>query len=852
MDPRAVATAESPVGLPTTIGRYVVLHLVGRGAMGDVFAAYDPKLNRKVAIKVLRPRAGADVVDTSLRLRMVREAQAIAKLSHPNVVVVHDVGAFGSQVFVAMEFVEGQTLAEWLTAESRGWPEVLKVFADAGQGLVAAHEKSLVHRDFKPDNVMIGSDGQVRVMDFGLARSTLPTIPRRAPRSLAGGDGEAMMTGDSERSGLTNATDEKDLAATREVSPVHWSSDAPAAVASDVTILQITRAGTVMGTPAYMAPEQFLGRDTDARTDQFSFCVALYEALYRAGPFGGNSPEEREAEVLRGQVREPPARTAVPPQIRRVLLRGLKIDPAERWPSMKALLAELEDRRRFSDRRRLAAGAAARLKGIWEAPVRGRPVESKAKDQMRTAFLATRKPYAAGAFENASRVLDGYASKWSAMYVEICEATHVRGEQSPEVMDLRMACLLECLEDLRALTRLLRNADADVVQNAVKAANALGGIERCADVTLLRSTLRPPDPATRTDVDRLRVHLAEVRALDHVGRYNDGLKAIAAIEDEVRRVGYGPLLAEVCLERGHLHGDRRDWPEAGRALEEAVWTAELCRHEEVVARAAVTLVFVASETEGGFPVAEVWTRHAEAVLRRMGGHDRLWGWLLNNRSYLRHRQKRFAEALDDARQAVLAKEKAGGADDPDIAQSLNNVSQVLVDQGVLHEALTHLERALVIAERGYGPQHPTTGLFLSNYAEMLNALGRFDEARGPAARALAIFEAEIDPHGAAICYPVMALGTAYLGSGDVELAMPLFERAVAIRESKVSDPTLLGESHFALARALYPTGRDPPRARALAERARAEYARAKPTPLVTNELAKIDAWLAKSHGECGQ
>ncbi len=803
-----------------------------------------PKLNRKVAIKVLRSRAGADIVDASLRLRMVREAQSIAKLSHPNVVVVHDVGAFGSQVFVAMEFVEGQTLSEWLAAEPRAWPEVLKIFTDAGQGLAAAHEKNLVHRDFKPDNVMIGLDGQVRVMDFGLARSTLPSVPRRAASSLPGGQDDATIGPAEQRSGVDDAADEGDLESTREVSPVHWSSDAPAHVASDVTILQITRVGTIVGTPAYMAPEQFLGRDTDARTDQFSFCVALYEGLYRAGPFAGKTAEEREAEVLRGHVHEPPSGNDVPPQIRKLLLRGLNVDPAERWPSMKALLAALEDNRRFSGRRRLAAGAAAKLKGIWEAPGRGRSVASKTKEQVQRAFLATGKPYAAAAFKNTSGILDAYASKWSVMYVDICEATHVRGDQSPEVMDLRMACLLDCLEDLRALTRLFCSADADVVQNAVKAAHALGSIERCADVTLLRSAVRPPDPAARDAVDELRVRLAEVRALERVGRYNDGLKAIGAIEEEVRRVGYGPLLAETSLVRGLLHATRREFAEAARALEEAVWTAELWRHEEIVAHGALTLVFVASETEDTFAVAEVWGRHAEAVLRRMGGHDIFWGWLLNNRSCLRQRQKRFAEGLEDARLSALAKEKAGGADNPDIAHSLNNMSQVLIDQGALHEALNHLERALEIGERGYGPHHPATGMFLSNYAEVLNGLGRFEEARAAAARALAIFEAETDPDGGPFTYPMMALGTAFLGTGDVELALPLLERATAIRESKVSDPTPIAESHFALARALQTTGRDPARARALADRARAEYARALPSPLVTNELARIDAWLA--------
>jgi tetratricopeptide (TPR) repeat protein len=543
-------------------------------------------------------------------------------------------------------------------------------------------------------------------------------------------------------------------------------------------------------------------------------------------------------------VREPPSRSDVPPQIRKLLLRGLNVDPAERWPSMKALLAALEDNRRFSGRRRLAAGAAAKLKGVWEAPGRGRSVASKTKEQVERAFLATGKPYAAAAFKNASGILDAYAGKWSAMYVDICEATHVRGEQSPEVMDLRMACLLDCLEDLRALTRLFFSADADVVQNAVKAAHALGSIERCADVMLLRSAVRPPDPAARDAVDELRVRLAEVRALERVGRYNDGLKAIAAIEEEVRRVGYGPLLAETCMVHGMLHTSRGDFPEAGQALEEAIWTAELCRHDEIVAHAATTLVFVASQTEGALPVGEVWSRHAEVVLRRMGGHDIFWGWLLNNRSCLRHRQRRFAEGLEDARLSALAKEKTGGADNPDIAQSINNMAQILIDQGALHEALKHIERALEIAERGYGPQHPATAMFLSNYAEVLNGLGRFDEALVAAARGLAIFEAETEPDGGAVSYPIMALGTAYLGTSDAELALPLLERATAIRESKLSDPTPIGESHFALARALHTMGRDPARARALADRARAEYARARPSPLVTNELARIDAWLA--------
>ncbi len=810
--------------------------------MGEVYAAYDPKLNRKVAIKVLRSRPGAHIVDADLRLRMVREAQAIAKLSHPNVVVVHDVGAFGDQVFVAMEFVDGQTLSEWLAAEPRGWPEVLKIFSEAGRGLAAAHEKDLVHRDFKPDNVMIGADGQVRVMDFGLARSTAAVGARRAPPP-PGADAPSRDRSGA-RAGARERASEDDLGATREVSPVHWSSDAPANVASDVTILQITRAGAVMGTPAYMAPEQFQGRDTDARSDQFSFCVALYEGLYRSSPFAGHTFEERQVSVLRGSVREPPARNGVPQWIRKMLLRGLMIDPAERWPSMKALLAALEDNRRFSGRRRLASGAAAKLKNVWEAPARGRGVESEAKIEMRRAFLATAKPYAAAAFEGASRILDNYTASWTAMYVDICEATHVRGEQSPEVLDLRMACLLDGLADLRALTQLFRNADAGVVQNAVTAANALGGIERCADVDLLRAAVRPPeDPATRATVERLRARLADVRALGHVGRYTDGLKALAPLEEDVQRVGYGPLSAETWFERGRLHADRRDWPDAARALEEAVWSAELCRHEEIVAQAATTLVFVTCETEPSFAVAEVWSRHAEAVLRRMGGHDVLVGWLLNNRAYMRMRQGRLDEGLEDARRSALAKERAGGANNPDIAHSLNNLSQVLVERDELHEAMQQIERALAIADPGFGPEHPVTAMFMSNHAELLNAFGRFEEACTHATRALAIFEVETESDGAATTFPLTALAVAHLELGRFQQALPMLERACAIREDKVTDSVQLGEVHFALARALRAAGREPERARALAIRARAEYAQSAPGPAVARELAKIDAWL---------
>src|SRR5450432_4380055 len=169
-----------------TIGRYVVLGLVGRGGMGEVYAAYDPELDRKVAVKLLRVKPGNGVSLAEGRQRTLREAQAIARLSHPNVVIVFDVGTFEDQVFIAMEFVDGNTVTYWLQSQLRSWQDILKVFMAAGRGLTAAHDKGLVHRDFKPDNVMVGRDGQVRVMDFGLARQMdKPGIKEHRPRGAS-------------------------------------------------------------------------------------------------------------------------------------------------------------------------------------------------------------------------------------------------------------------------------------------------------------------------------------------------------------------------------------------------------------------------------------------------------------------------------------------------------------------------------------------------------------------------------------------------------------------------------------------------------------------------------------------
>ena len=295
------AGPQRPVRRGDLISRYVVLDRLGAGAMGVVYAAFDPELDRRVAIKLLQAQPGGSSKsdESGASSRLLREAKALARLSHPNVVAVHDVGVHEDRVFVAMEHIEGETLREALRSP-RTPGEMLALFVQAGRGLAAAHAVGLVHHDFKPDNVMIGGDGRVRVMDFGIARAVAP----------AAADADLVRTFDE--LGLNQSDDD---------------------------VATLTRAAG--GTPAYMAPEQHLAGQTDARTDQFAYCVALYEALFGQRPFRGKTVGELAYSVTTDPPREP-TRGSVPIAVRRAVLRGLSKRPADRWPDMDQLLAVLE------------------------------------------------------------------------------------------------------------------------------------------------------------------------------------------------------------------------------------------------------------------------------------------------------------------------------------------------------------------------------------------------------------------------------------------------------------------------------------------------------------------------------
>jgi predicted Ser/Thr protein kinase len=288
---------------PVQLGRYRIERELGTGGMGVVYAAFDPDLERRVALKLLRSGPTEEA-----RTRLLREARAMAKLSHPNVVAVYEVGTHEGTDYVAMELVDGDSLATWLREAERGRREVIDALVAAGRGLAAAHAVGLVHRDFKPHNVLRAKTGHIKVTDFGLARPA-GAAPGEAPKG-------------------------------------------------PVTEPTLTATGSLLGTPAYMAPEQWRGGDVGPATDQFAFCVALWEALANERPFRGDSSEELRASVERGPRTLDASK--LPRRLREIVRRGLELEPAARWPSMDALLAEITRRRRSP----YIAGAAAALLAV--------------------------------------------------------------------------------------------------------------------------------------------------------------------------------------------------------------------------------------------------------------------------------------------------------------------------------------------------------------------------------------------------------------------------------------------------------------------------------------------------------
>lgn len=824
------------------VGRYRVESRLGAGAMGVVYAAVDPELGRRVALKLVRADAVGERADR-LRERLLREAQAMARVAHPNVITVHDVGALGDQVFLAMELVEGGTLGEWLRARPRDTGDIMRVFVQAGRGLEAAHRAGILHRDFKLDNVLVGSDGRVRVTDFGLAR---------------GLEHEPAEGGDDRAEGLLSAT--------------------------------LTRTGAALGTPAYMPPEQLAGLRTDERADVYSYSVALFEALHGERPFRASSIDELRVAIASGPVSPAPSGRRVPRWLDRVVRRGLAARPEDRWPSMTALLSVIEARPRRARALAAAVGAALAVGVVASAVVtRGPPPctgaaeawggawDARADAQLRTAFRASGGARAEAMAAQVAAALDARREAWVAMRTEACVATRVRGEQSEALLDRRLSCLDDRRREVAALVSVLERADVALVDRAGGALAELRPLELCANARALGA---PPvlsaDDRARRDV--LAAELAQARALHVAGRYDEALTMVSRGATLAATLGDPRLLGELLVERGVEEEEHFRYRDAEATYHHAARVALRSHDDAVLADVWIRLIGLVGYRFERAEESHLWAGFAEAAVENLGGDAwrearvferlSLVEWAIEAKLVEARAHYLRARSLVKGRSALEAPmfldEEHGG---------------ILTDMGLYDRALSTHAQVMRRVEETFGREHTEFYYAGANYGESLALAGR-------PAEAVPLLTEVVDRFGATIRdgFASHRLAEAYRRLGDAERALardreamtmladdadsldagfaltglgvdlwmlgrsrealPYLEHAARIR-ARVKLPTTVADTQWALARALWDSGGDRARASALAGRAEdafATAAKAYGSPAFAARATEIAAW----------
>ncbi len=733
----------------TIVSRYVVLQRIGVGGMGVVYAAYDPQLDRRVALKLLS-RARSE--DTQGRIRMLREAQAMARLTHPNVVAVHDVGEFDERTFIAMEFIAGPTIKAWLAAAPRSWRQVLSVFARAGRGLVAAHEVGLVHRDFKPENVLLTLDAtdavtRVLVTDFGLARDSSDR-------------GETLR---------------------------------------DAASIEDTVA--FAGTPRYMAPEQFPqagDRATGPWTDQFSFCVALYEALFGERPFEGTTVHDLGEAVVSGRVREPASRTGVPWRIRQAVLRGLRVDRSQRHPSMQALLAILEhDPARV--RRGVVAGGLVVAAAVTAASVQlmfdpgTRKCERGAaeiesvwnegrSETIAQAFGALSVPGAGSRWSTMAPNIDAHVAAWREMYVETCTATLVRGQQSGERMDARMRCLQDDRDGLDAVLAELGSVDDVMAQRLETMVLGLPSVDRCIDPR--GPSFADLDADSLAAVEEGRRQLAVADARNIAGRYVAGITAADLALAAIDGVAVPELRGRILKVKGQLQNRAGESVLAEATLRAALSELAPVGAHEGAAEAWIELIFVVGDALSRPQEALAMQLAAELELAAMGGD-----------AFLQRRLETvlgavYAEAgkLDEAvahHQAAIALGESSGASAPALLVLYGNYGNTLYDLGRYREALDAHQHAYDLAVRAYGDAHVQTSTDMMSVARDAEKLGEGEKARALYLRALSIREESLGRDSKGVGEILLNLGVLEYANNELAAAREHGQRALQIFEHRL-------------------------------------------------------------------
>lgn len=717
-------------------GRYRLMRRIGAGGSGEVFEAWDQQLQRRVAIKLLRGAMNGGLDERARRL--TREAQALARLAHPNIVTVFDVGRCSPKmggllgdepegtVFVVMEYVEGLTLGAWLTSASRSWREVVAMFLVAARALAAAHAQGIVHRDFKPSNAVIGSDGRLRLLDFGLAREI---------------DGAAASPEDTGPAPVT-----VEMAEVVERASSH-------------VLAKVTASGAVMGTPSYMAPEQHRGESADAQTDQYSFCVALWFGLFGEYPFEGDSLGELVV-AKEGQPPTPPAKR--PRWLVRTLRVGLSPTRSGRHASMDRVCSRLE--RGLGRRSRamamgvvgvitiagIGAGTQARVIHDREAC---EGVTDVGGWQARRAHIRSLRARSADLRHQADvdRVeqgLDAYAERLQREIQASCDDPGAPGATAWR------ECLRGREQELEALVTVLAEADAEVLARATELVARLPSVVACSDDGAPSRSPGVADPEQTQALLRGEM-LAKV---GHHARAREIAQGLLAPGDPGTRARAHMLLGTVnLLETG------RTPPEATEQFHAALLEAERVGDSATAIRALTQLVHVVGAVEGQFRQADRYAALAQAKLERHEGMVELRAGLAFQRGLSRYREYRNDAALEQYGEALQLRLASLGPQHPKTARVRIEIGHVLLRQGKLERARAQHGQALAILERYYGAEHIAV-------AGALVGLANIDSKQQRLVQALAKFDR------------VLALNRATRGERHDTVAVALSNRATVLEK----------------------------------------------------------------------
>ncbi len=736
-----------PIG--TELGRYVLLDRLGAGAMGLVYSAYDAQLDRKIAIKIVKAGRRRAAEGGSGAARLMREAQALARLSHPNVVPIYDVGMLGDRVWVALEYVEGWTAREWLERRPRHWREVLDVFAQAGRGLIAAHAAQLVHRDFKPDNVLVDRARRARVTDFGLAR-----------------------VDNSVESEFTSA-------------PID---------SYDGLSESLTRTGSVMGTPGYMSPEQHFGKPADARSDQFAFCVALFEAVYGVRPFAGRTIREVAHAKWTGTIREPRdfgrRPSGIPRALELAIRRGLAGEPEHRWPTLGGLVDEL-DRLRRQPRTRLrmaTIGVVAIVGAAWAWQARPRECvpgrerlagiwDDARMHELEQAFATAGTAAAETAWTTTRTELDAYADEWARAYDQACPSG--RADAATVERDASLLCLQRRRSGMRATVAALAEGDRSTVHRAVVVLEGLEPVSPCL-VAGARQPELPEDPALAEKVETTREHLADAIARREAGQYAIARELSQAAAQEAATLGFAPLTVETDIALGVTLGRNDVVDEGATRLSNAFYVAREHGIDVLALDAAIHLVYLVGVIGGRFEEGLEWVRHGEAMLQRLPKEDTVRrARLVENRSLLFVELERFDEAESGYEEALALRKELGS--ERGIAMVHNNYGNLLARRRQFTEAAAEHQQALALRKAKLGTRHPEVAMSIINLARIHLEQFRYDEGLATLDEGQAILSETLGDDNSMMATALQMRGIALVRKGLTPQAREAFERALAIR-----------------------------------------------------------------------